>query len=67
MGLGTRVTRVNGFAAKMLGVGSIALVCPAFSVAQVRISSIGQCIHAQTMTTSMLPRHPLASASMPKP
>ena len=28
--------------------------------------SIGQRIHAKTMITSMLPSHPLASASMPK-
>ena len=36
----------------ILQTGSITLVCPVFSVAQVRIK---------------LPRHPLASASMPKP
>ena len=44
--------RITSLSSDELVVGSITLVCPAFSVAQVRVK---------------LPRHPLASASMPKP
>ena len=41
--------------------------CPNHDHVHATKPSIGQCIHAQTMITSMQPTHPLASASMPKP
>ena len=41
--------------------------CPNHDNVRATNPSISQCIHAQTMTTSMLPTHALASASMPKP
>ena len=72
--VGVVVVVVVAAAAAAAAAGSIARVCPlslslrsASCHVHAANPSIGQRIHAQTMITSMLPTHPWASASMPKP